>query len=184
MTADKKWRLLHIFHRAFNKVKGKLLKEMIAECGSSVYIPTDVRFFGNDIHISDHVSLGSGMVCMCKNAPIKIGDHVMFGPNVTLITGDHRIDVIGKYMSDVTEEEKLPENDAPIIFEGDNWIGAGATILKGVTIGRGAVIAAGAIVTRDVSPYSIVAGIPAKFIKYRFEKEKLEEHLILLSKQD
>lgn len=161
-------------------MKVRLLRRMIAECGASVSIPPDVRFFGYDIHLGNHVFLGSGMVCMCTNAPIHVGDHVMFGPNVTLITGDHRIDVIGKYMIDVTEEEKLPENDAPIVFEGDNWIGAGATVLKGVTVGRGAVVAAGAVVTADVPPYAIVGGIPAKVIKYRFDDAERERHETIL----
>jgi acetyltransferase-like isoleucine patch superfamily enzyme len=89
----------------------------------------------------------------------------MFGPNVTLITGDHRIDILGKYMIDVTEAEKLPENDAPIVFEGDNWVGANSTILKGVTIGKGAIVATRAVVTKDVPPYTIVAGNPAKVVK-------------------
>lgn len=180
MTAQKKWKLLHTFHRLFNRMKARLLRELIAECGSSVSIPPDVRFFGYDIHLGDHVFLGSGMVCMCKNAPIRIGDHVMFGPGVTMITGDHRIDMIGKYMIDVTEEEKLPENDAPIVLEGDNWIGANATILKGVTIGRGAVVAAGAVVTADIPPYAIVGGVPAKVIKYRFDNAERERHEAIL----
>ena len=180
MTADKKLSILLAFHRWFNRIKVKLLKKTIAECGSAVYVPADIRLYGNNVYISDHVSLGSGMVCMCKNAPIKIGDHVMFGPNVTMITGDHRIDVIGKYMIDVTEAEKLPENDAPIVFAGDNWIGANSTILKGVTIGRGAVVAAGALVNKDVPPYAIVGGIPAKVIKYRFDEVEIERHESIL----
>lgn len=57
-------------------------------------------------------------------------------------------------------------------FEGDNWICTNACILKGVTVGKGAVVAAGAVVTKDVPPYSIVAGAPARVIKMRFDEEK------------
>lgn len=56
----------------------------------------------------------------------------------------------------------------------DVWIGANAVILPGVTVGDGAVIAAGAVVTKDVKPYSIVGGVPAKLIKYRFEPWQIE----------
>ena len=94
----------------------------------------------------------------------------MTGPRVTMITGGHRYDIKERPMKSIGNEEKLPENDLDIILEGDNWIGANATILKGVTVGQGAVIAAGAVVTKDVLPYSIVAGVPAKMIKMRFEE--------------
>ena len=100
----------------------------------------------------------------------------MFGPNVTVITGDHRTDLIGRYMTSVRNEEKLPENDQTVVFEGDNWIGANVTILKGVRIGKGAIVASGAVVNKDVPPYSIVGGVPARVIKYRFSEEQIKEH--------
>lgn len=64
-----------------------------------------------------------------------------------------------------------------IVIKDDVWIGYGATIMSGVTIGQGAVIAAGSIVTKDVEPYSIVGGVPAKHIKYRFDREIINELL-------
>ena len=93
----------------------------------------------------------------------------MFGPGVTVVTGNHRIDIPGKYIIDITDQEKREEDDQPVIFEGDNWIGANAIILKGVTIGRGAVIAAGAVVTKSVPEYAIVGGNPAKVLRFRFD---------------
>lgn len=100
----------------------------------------------------------------------------MFGPHVFMITGGHRMDVIGRYMKDIRNDEKLPENDQNIVVEGDNWIGANAIILKGVTIGKGAVVAAGAIVTKDVPPYAVVGGVPAKIIKMRFDMQSIRDH--------
>ena len=82
----------------------------------------------------------------------------MFGPNVTIITGDHRIDIPGRPMISLTDKDKLPENDQDVILEGDNWIGANATILKGVKIGLGAVVAAGSLVNHDIPPFSIWGG--------------------------
>lgn len=58
--------------------------------------------------------------------------------------------------------EKLPENDQDVVFEGDNWIGANVTVLKGITIGEGAVV------NKNVLPYTIVGGVPAKVIKMQF----------------
>jgi len=168
--------------RIINKLRLNSLKKKFISCGNSVTIPQNIKFYGYNLKLGNRVSLGYGSVFMCARADIVIGDNVMFGPNVTMITGDHRIDMIGKYMIDVGNDEKLPENDQPIIVEGDNWIGANVTILKGVKIGEGSVIAAGSLVNKDIPPYAIAAGVPAKIIKYRFNEEELKEHLRLLKK--
>jgi len=66
-------------------------------------------------------------------------------------------------------------NQYDVVIGNDVWIGYGVTILAGVTIGDGAVVAAGAVVTRDVPPYAIVGGVPAKLIRMRFENEKIQK---------
>lgn len=80
---------------------------------------------------------------------------------------------------------KQPEPPEALISKGpirighDVWIGAGAQVLSGVTIGDGAIVAAGAIVTRDVAPYAVVAGNPARLIRYRFKPDRITELLAL-----
>lgn len=102
---------------------------------------------------------------------------MLFGPNPTIVTGDHRIDIPGKYIMDVTVEDKFVDGvnlyDQPVVIEDDVWIGANVTILKGVTIGHGSVVAAGAIVTKSFPPYSVIGGVPAKLIKKRFLDEEI-----------
>ena len=71
-------------------------------------------------------------------------------------------------------------DDMPIIIEDDVWIGANAIILSGVTIGEGAIIGAGSVVTKNVEPYTIFAGNPAKKIKMRFTEDELLNHRQLL----
>lgn len=107
---------------------------------------------------------------------MTIGRKVIFGPHPTIITGDHRTDIIGKYIIDVTREEKLPENDRPVVIEDDVWVGANVTILKGVTIGRGSIVAAGAVVTKSFPPYSVIGGVPAHLLKRRFCDEEIVRH--------
>lgn len=146
-----------IYHFVINPLK----KRKFIRCGSNVHFEKGVSGNLNCMEVGNDVHFGLNNLFMCtKKAKILIGDHVMFGPNVSIITGDHRIDIPGKYMTEIKGIDKLPENDLPVILEGDNWIGANSTILKGVKIGTGAVVAASAVVTKDVPPYSIVGGGP------------------------
>lgn len=145
-------------------------------CGKHVYLrPSSSDFKGLwNMSIGDYTSIPKGSVFYCTEASLTIGKKVIFGPHPTIITGDHRIDVVGKYIMD--SKEKLPENDAPVVIEDDVWIGANVTILKGVTIGRGSVVAAGAVVTKSCPPYSIIGGVPAKVLKMRFSAEAIKIH--------
>ncbi len=87
---------------------------------------------------------------------IYIGDNVSISPEVQLITADHDID-----------SEYFEYNERPIYINDYVWIGTRAIILPGVTIGKGSVIAAGSVVTKDVPPYCVYGGVPAKYIKKR-----------------
>lgn len=151
------------------------------KCGKHVYLrPSCSDFKGLwNMTVGDYTSIPKGATFYCTEAPLTIGKKVIFGPHPTIITGDHRIDVIGKYIMDSTE--KLPENDAPVVIEDDVWTGANVTILKGVTIGRGSVIAAGAVVTKSFPPYSIIGGVPAKLLKMRFTPAAIEKHERILN---
>ena len=142
---------------------------------------SNVRFFpfNSDIHywnmqVGNDVYIGPFACFICGVAHIEIGDKVIMGPNVTIITGEHPIDLRGRYIADI--REKQPHEDMPVKIGSDVWIGAGATLLKGVTIGRGAIVAAGAVVNKDVPPYSITGGVPGKHIRYRGSKEELINH--------
>ena len=126
--------------------------------------------------------MGIDTLILSTRANVYIGDDVMFGPRVTIVTGNHRTDLIGRTMKSVTDDEKLPENDEDVIIENDVWIGANATILKGVTVGEGSIVSAGSVVTKSIPPYQIWGGVPAKFIKERFNENELKEHLKILKK--
>lgn len=149
-----------------------VIRVSLGKCGKHVRVAKG-RFSGiNNVQIGNNVSLGTGFTLLSSRAKIYIGDDVMFGPGVTVITGDHRTDILDRPMITVTDSEKSPDNDKDVVFEGDNWVGANAIILKGVTVGKGSVISAGAVVTHNVPPYAIVGGVPAKVIKSRLEHFK------------
>ncbi len=111
---------------------------------------------------------------------VKIGNYCGIGKGVFFIPySDHPTNYISTYpfktMFGKHNEDATTKGD--IIVEDDVWIGYNATILSGVHIGQGAIIAAGAVVCNDIPAYAIAGGVPAKVIKYRFEKEKIDELL-------
>ena len=148
-----------------------LQRRMLQSCGKHVLIEKGCRISYRNVSIKDNSTIAEGCVLMSEKAYIHIGRNCMLAPRVALITGDHRIDIKGKPMRQVTEKEKLPQNDQDIIIEDDVWIGYGAILLKGVHIGRGSVLGAGSVVTKDLPPYSIYTGIPAERLRPRFYKD-------------
>lgn len=173
------YNICSIFNRVFYKILiMPIKKSMLAKCGKKVYLGRKSIITYKNVYIGNHVSIGMESLLISSDANIIIGNNVIFGPKATIITGDHRIDVLGKPMIDV--HEKLDENDKDVIIESDVWIGSNVTILKGVTIGEGSVVEAGSIVTKNVPPYTIVSGSPAKVVRYRFNEEQIKEHKLYL----
>lgn len=111
---------------------------------------------------------------------LKIGSFCSIAPNVMFILcADHRIDTISSFpfLVKCVGQKVEGTSKGNIIINDDVWIGYGATIMSGVHIGQGAVVAAGAVVTKDVPPYAIVGGVPAKVIRYRFSEEIIKSLL-------
>ena len=158
--------------RAFNKlILLPALRRSFAKCGKNVSIGRRFEVAGaENITMGHDVYLGSGAILLTTRAKIIMGDYVMSGPNLTIVTGDHRADVLDRPMMSLTEEEKLSENDQDVVVGSDVWIGSGVTLLKGVHVADHCVIAAGAVVTKDIGPeYSIWGGVPARCIGSRFK---------------
>lgn len=165
------WSGISFWGRAWNRVICSPFKvQLLKAHGKFVRIASKATANSwKNITVGNRVFIGRECEFLCTRAEIIIGNDVMFGPRVMVITGNHRTDILAKPMTAISDSDKRPEDDQEVIFEGDNWIGANATILKGVTVGKGAVIAAGAVVTKDVPPMAIVGGNPAKVIKQRGE---------------
>lgn len=136
-----------------------------------------------NIYLGSSVNLGYRPVLIAGKSKIIVGNHVMFGPQVTIRGGNHRIDLLGRYMDMVKNDEKRLEDDPGVIINDDVWIGTRAIILAGVTIGRGAVVGAGAVVTKSVPPYAVVGGNPAKIIRMRWSQSEILEHERLIAER-
>ena len=112
-----------------------------------------------NIEIGDNVAFNSNV--MLNGGRIKIGNNVIIGPNVVLRSSNHTFNDCEKPIRNQGHESGY------ITIEDDVWIGANAVVLPSLTIGKGSVIGAGAVVTKNVEPFSIVGGVPAKLISRR-----------------
>jgi acetyltransferase-like isoleucine patch superfamily enzyme len=161
-----------------------MIKISLGRCGKKSRIAKGFSCCGTkNIFLGNRCSIGEECRIWTTKAKVVIGDDVLFGPKVTVLTGNHRFDIVGKRISEISDNEKAGTEDKDVVFCGDNWIGANATILKGVTIGEGAIVGAASVVTVDVPAYSIVAGNPAKVIKMRFAEDQITEHKKLLGEE-
>jgi len=137
----------------------------------TAYIATGSSL-SDDIDIGPYAYVGPrAMIC----PGVQIGAYSMLGPRVTIVGRDHRFDVPGV----PTIFSGRPESLRTVI-EADVWIGACSTLIGGIRIGRGSVVAAGSVVTHDVPPFSIVAGVPARVIRKRFDTdgEQIHSHML------
>lgn len=139
--------------------------------GTVFYAPTAMTI-GDNVYIGKYCAL---------ETDIEIGNDVLIGSQVGLIGKyDHDYSCVGKSIKDSPwvgdPDYAFKGKGLKIRIENDVWIGYGATVVSGVTIGRGAIVAAGSVVLRDVEPYAIVGGNPARVIGRRFDDAQIAEH--------
>lgn len=145
--------LLRFPSRRFRKLIYRLLGADIGK--TSVLFRRQDVIYPYGLSVGEHVTIGTRCLLDARGG-IAIGDNVNISGDVRLITGNHCINDPG-----------FKATFLPIKICNNVWICTGATILSGVTIGEGAVIAAGAVVTKDVPPYEVWGGVPAKHLTKR-----------------
>lgn len=138
-------------------IKRVSAKMMFDECGEKVDIGRHISFSAK-VSLGDRSSIGDNAYI---NGELRIGKDVMMSSNCAFIAANHNFDRTDIPMN------RQGGTKAPIIIEDDVWIGYGVIITAGVHVGKGAILAAGAVVTKDVEPYTIVGGVPAKPIGVR-----------------
>lgn len=145
------------------------LKKSLKHCGERVhfYLPFHICF-PDCLEIGDDSTIGTYVHMWCLGG-ISIGNRVMIGSHTAITSITH----------DYTQEDMRfsPTIRKPVVIEDDVWIGTHSIILPGVTVGKGAVIGANSVVTKDVEPYSIVIGSPAKHLKFRDIKSITENNV-------
>ena len=154
---DKLWEFNKLKPSDIEK-KENYMKEVFAECGEGCYIelPFHANWGGHHVHFGSGIYVNSNMT-MVDDGHIYIGDKVMIGPNVSLITAAHPIE------PELRAKGRQYNRDVHI---GENvWIGTGVIILPGVSIGKNSVIGAGSVVTKDVPENTVAFGNPCRVIR-------------------
>ena len=146
----------------------RALSAMLGSCGSGAFIEPPVYFdYGSNTHLGSGAYLNYNCVLL-DVAPIRIGSRTMIASAVQILTATHS--------TDVEERNSGRELGREIVIGDDCWIGGGAVLLPGVRIGDGAVVGAGAVVVKDVQPYTVVAGNPARKIRDLKRHGGVQEH--------
>jgi acetyltransferase-like isoleucine patch superfamily enzyme len=131
-----------------------ILRNTVIECTGNI------KNMGEGLIIGSNVGIAQNCFIQVRGK-VTIGSDVMFGPNVSIFSENHGFaDLDTPMISQPTIREA-------VIIEDDVWLGTRSIILSGVRIGKGSIIAAGALVNKDIPPYSIAAGVPAKVIRSR-----------------
>lgn len=150
----KRVRFLDRYRWRFLKAAGGRVEPSTVRAGFEITPPGRLDLFSVGRNTFINVGL---RVSAFPGAEVTIGQHCLIGPQVSMETIHHNL------MWD--ESELWGIGGKPIVIRNKCWIGARVTILGGVTVGEGSVVAAGAVVTKDVPPYSLVGGVPAKLIR-------------------
>lgn len=144
--------------------RSQMLKKMFAEIGENCYIepPLHANWGGKNVHFGNGVYANFNLT-LVDDCDIFVGDHVLFGPNVTVSAGTHPIHP--KLRS------KQAQYNVPIHIGNNVWIGANSVILPGVHIGENTIIGAGSVVTKDIPANVVAVGNPCRVIREINEKD-------------
>lgn len=148
-------------HKLFNPLKKYYIILQGGKVGKNVTFYPGIKINpANKISLGDNVDLAWG-VLITTGGSVEIGDRTLVGYGTKILSANH---VIPPNHEKIFGAGHIPKK---IVIHNDVWIGANCVIVAGVTIGEGAVVAAGSVVTKDVPPFAIVGGVPAKIIKMR-----------------
>jgi galactoside O-acetyltransferase len=134
-----------------------ILKRLFAHTGEALYIEPPLHAnWGLNTSWGDRCYANFNLT-LVDDGPVTIGNHVMLGPNVTLVTTGHPVKPELRL--------KAAQYSLPVVLESNVWLGAGVTVLPGVTIGENSVVGAGSVVTKDIPANSVAYGTPCKVVR-------------------
>ena len=148
--------LCHISLGFLNNKKGSIIIENHCELSQGVVL----KAYGGSIHLSENTFVGD-YVIIYGHGGVTIGSNTLIAMHTCIVSSNHTVpdkNTLIRSQGDIL---------MPVKIGNDVWIGAGVKVLGGVTIGDGCVVGAGSVVTKDLPPYSVAIGVPAKIVSYR-----------------
>lgn len=151
--------------RCGQKTRAFFCSSLFKKTGRNINVETGAFFgTGEGISIGDNSGIGKNAYIsnIGGGGELVIGDNVMMGPDVVILTKEHN-------HNDISIPMNLQGSySSRVVIEDDVWIGIRVIILPGITISKGSIVGAGAVVTKNIPEYSIVGGVPARILKSRF----------------
>lgn len=154
---------------------GSLNRNKFGFVGDNVILTPPLRIANpKNVYLYGDNGLGNASI-MTTHARFIMKPHSGAAEGLRVTTGNHAL-ILGRFYRSITEDEKPKGIDKDVIVESDVWIGRNVTILAGVTIGRGCTIGACSLVNKSTPPYSVVVGVPAKPIKFKWTVDEILQH--------
>ena len=156
--------------------RASLVDQLLGGHGKNTYLQGLIQFdYGRFTTVGDNFYANFNFTVL-DTCPVTIGDNVMIGPNVSLLTAKHPLMYQQRNVREVDGEMVDYEFAAPITIGDNCWLGGNVTVLGGVTIGAGSVIGAGTVVTKSVPANSLVVGVPGKVIRQITEADRIANY--------
>lgn len=153
-------------------LRKKILRSLASAGKNFVFDPFSIIVYPQHMQVGNNVFIGEKAHISAK---VIMGNNIMFGPRPMILGGDHFFAVSGKSIRFLKPPHD--ENFLEIHIEDETWFGAGVIILGGTVIGMGSVVGAGSVVSRNIPPFTVSTGTPAKPIKLIFTDQVLSNHL-------
>lgn len=152
-------------------------KHNFAQVSEHSQLALNIDLNPHNVYMENHTRIQTGVRMISNNGKLIVKKFSAISAGCTIIPGAH-IPTVG--LPQFLSTTHINDKDGCIIINEDVWVAAGVTLLSHCNIGRGAVVGAGAVVSKDVPPYAVVAGVPAKIIAVRFSIEQILEHETIL----